>query len=271
MKEDIISSKGWDKVAYAYQKRYMIQVSSIVYSPFGPTETELNLLGKKKNKKIIDIGAGGCQKAIYLAKHGAKVTAFDISKKQLDYGRKLAVKNNASIKFIRGDFQFLGDYLPKNYFDIAYSIFALQYCRNVKILNKTFSQVQKVLKKNGIFVFSLDHPIRSLGVWDIKLNKFAIDNYFYSKEHKYEYIFPEANISGNFKGAFWTLSEILNGVIKAGFKIQKVLEPTPIKRKKYFDRFGIVSRYGTNNKQDPFHYNNLKRIPGAIIIKAIKE
>ena len=46
MKEDEITKKGWNKIAIAFQKRYDIQISSIVYSPFGPTEEELHLFGK---------------------------------------------------------------------------------------------------------------------------------------------------------------------------------------------------------------------------------
>ncbi len=270
MKEDKISAKGWDTIANAYQKRYQIEVSPIVYSPLGPTENELNLLGVKKNQKIIDIGAGGCQKAIYLAKHGAKVTAYDISKKQLDYGKKLATKHKVSLDFVRGDFQSLKFHFSNNHFDIAYSLFALQYNRNIKALRKTFSEIYQILKPNGIFVFSLDHPFKSLGFWDVKNNQFVVDNYFDEKEHKYEYSFPELKTSGKFRGSFWRLSKMINALIDSKFKLEKFLEPEPIKRKRYFDKFGISSRYGLNSKQDPFNFKNLKRIPGAIIIKAIK-
>lgn len=271
MDEDNVSRVGWNAIAKSFQDRYKIEVSPIVYSPFGPTEDELNLLGEKKGKRIIDIGAGGCQKAIYLAKQGALVTAYDISERQLEHGKRLALEHNASLDFVRGDFQSLGSNFKENSFDIAYSIFALQYSRNAEVLERTFSEVNKVLKNNGIFVFSLDHPFRSIGFWDLEIDKYIIDDYFDRSEHQWDYSFPEQSTSGRFMGACWTLSDMVNRFIRAGFRLESLLEPEPIKRERYHDSFGTNSKYGTNNRQDPFNFENLKRIPGTIIIKGVKE
>ena len=55
-----------NKITITFQKRYNIQIAPIAYSSFGPTKDELCLLGKDIiDKKIIDLGADGCQKAIY--------------------------------------------------------------------------------------------------------------------------------------------------------------------------------------------------------------
>lgn len=271
MDEDRISRVGWDSIARSFQERYEIEVSPIVYSPFGPTEDELNLLGNKQGRKIIDIGAGGCQKAIYLANQGANMTVYDISQEQLDYGKNLAEEHGVSLNFVRGDFQSLSSHFPNPIFDAAYSIFALQYSRNADVLKHTFREVNRILKDGGTFVFSLDHPFRSLGFWDVENDSYVLDNYFDKKENEWDYAFPESQVSGRFRGACWTLSEMVNGVIDAGFKLEKILEPEPIKREKYFDKFGVDSRYGRNNPKDPFNFNNLKRIPGTIIIKGVKE
>lgn len=235
----------------------------------GPTEDELNLLGEKKDKKIIEIGAGGCQKAIYLAKQGSIMTAFDISKKQLEIGKKFAREEKASLDFIAGDFQMIDSYFPESTFDSAYSIFALQYNRNRDNLKRTFKGIHTILKENGIFVLSLDHPF-GRGYWN-EDNKFILDNYFDRSEKEWDYEFPEENTSGHFRGSFWTLSDMTNALIDSGFNLKKILEPEPIKREKYFDQFGKISRYGINNKKDPFYFGNLSRVPSTIIIKGVKE
>jgi len=271
MKEDEITMKGWDAIAKAFQDRYQIEISPIVYSPFGPTEDELNLLGDKKGRRIIDIGAGGCQKAIYLARQGAKVTAYDISQKQLDIGRALAKEQGVTLDFVRGDFQSLSSHFPEKFFDKAYSIFALQYSRNRERLQKTFAEINKILGSGGTFVFSLDHPFRSLGFWDLEKDRYVIDNYFDRTENEWDYAFPEAEASGRFRGACWTLGDMVNGLVNSGFKLEQLLEPEPIAREEYFDKFGVDSRHGRNNRKDPFNYENLKRIPGTIIIKGVKE
>jgi len=271
MKENNVIKKGWNDIAIAYQKRYDIQVGPIVYSPLGPTEDELNLLGKNlKNKKIIDIGAGGCQKAIYLAKKGAKITSFDLSIKQLEYGANLAKKENVSINCVRGDFANLSTYFKKNSFDMAYSIFALQYCANSNMLKKVFCEINSILKKKGKIIISLDHPMRTCGYWDLKLDRFLVNNYFDKSINKWDYDFLEYGVLGKFEGTYYTLSDLLNSFIEAGFAIEKILEPKAIKRKKYLDKFGINSRYGVNNKKDPFNFSNLNRVPGTIILCGIK-
>ena len=131
--------------------------------------------------------------------------------------------------------------------------------------------MQKTLRRRGIFVLCLDHPFRSLGNWDLKKDKYFIDNYFNRGENEWDYVFPEENVSGRFRGACWTLGDLVTGFLDSGFKIDKLLEPEPVKREEYPDRFGASSRYGTNHRQDPFNFENLKRIPGTIIIRGIKE
>jgi len=71
------------------------------------------------------------------------------------------------------------------------------------------------------------------------------------------------------QGSFKTTSDIVNAVIDAGFTLEKLLEPEPIKEDKNTN-FSIKSRYGENDKRDPYSFNHLSRIPGTLIIKARK-
>ena len=67
----------WDKASEHYQAENRIPTDDVLYGPFSPGESELNLLGDVKNKRILEIGCGGGQSSIAFAKRGAKCTAID--------------------------------------------------------------------------------------------------------------------------------------------------------------------------------------------------
>ena len=148
MVEDKEMANAWDKISPSYQKRYDIKTNDIHWGPLCPSENKLKLLGEIKGKKIIEVGAGAGQNSIVLSNQGASVTAFDISKKQLDYGRKLAKKKNIKVNFVRGDFQELRKYFDPNSFEIAMSVYALQYCNTLESMNNTFNQIYEILVSN---------------------------------------------------------------------------------------------------------------------------
>jgi hypothetical protein len=136
-------------------------------------------------------------------------------------------------------------------------------------MNDTFRQIQGILNSEGKFAFSIDHPVRTIGYWNSKTDKFILDNYFDRSLKKWDYCFPETGVSARMEGSFKTVSDIVNGVINAGFTLENLLEPEPVS----FDKntaFGIKSRYGEKNKKDPYSFDHLSRVPGTLIIKARK-
>src|SRR3972149_5538370 len=76
--------KSWDKIAEYYNIRYEISCDVVHYGPLCPGEDRLRLLGDIRGKKVIDMGCGGGQNAVALAKMGAKVTAVDFSCEQIN-------------------------------------------------------------------------------------------------------------------------------------------------------------------------------------------
>ena len=106
MKSDDNEIKEWWNEASEYYQTELndTKPETVRYGPFGSTERKLKLIGRVKGKRVLEVGCGGGQCSIALAKAGAECTGIDISDKQLEYARSLAKKNDVRIEFIRSSF-----------------------------------------------------------------------------------------------------------------------------------------------------------------------
>jgi len=258
---------GWNEISDAYQDRYQIGTSQVHYGPLCPTEEQLHLLGDVSGKKVIELGAGAGQNSIYLAKNGAICTAIDISDRQLEHGRSIAALETVAVDFVRHSFGDLSDF-DENSFDLALSVYALQYCYDVGELSRVTNGVSRLLKPNADFVFSVDHPVRTRGSWDDN-DQFVLDNYFDRSTKTWQYRFPEVGVAPELSCNYKTIADYIGAVISSGLRIEAVLEPEPVPVD-HNTRFGVKSQYGTNSKEDPYSYEHLSRVPGTLIVKASK-
>jgi ubiquinone/menaquinone biosynthesis C-methylase UbiE len=238
----------WEDNAIDYQKDHKIKID-ISYGRGSPNEKVLNLIGNVKGKRVLELGCGGAQAGIAFARKGAKVTGIDISEKQIKFATFLTKKNNVDIKLYRGDVSKL-DMIKSNTQDIIFSAWAFEY---VGDLTKCFKETNRVLKKQGIFIFSLDHPFWGVvNKASMKVRRSYFDSGIYKEPHR----------KGIFVGYYHTLSELINPLIEAGFTIEKIIEPDSRKKN--------VGDYWYGN-QDKKRRNAMKFIPSTIIIKAKKK
>ena len=85
---------GWDEMSRDYQNQTDISVEDVHYGPLCPGESELQILGDVRGKRILDIACGGAQNAIALANMGAEVFAIDFSRNQIAHARRLIGENS---------------------------------------------------------------------------------------------------------------------------------------------------------------------------------
>lgn len=106
-----------------------------------------NILYKNKEVKCIDIGCGGGRYSKYLKDKGISVIAVD---KYINMAKSLKDNN---IKFINASF----DNLPvsNNFFDLVLSIGVLHNAVSYNELNKGFSEMSRILRKNGSIILSI--------------------------------------------------------------------------------------------------------------------
>lgn len=154
MKEKLLSlnKEAWNAIA----DHWFGATALPIYGEWVPTETELNLFGDCKGKKILDIGCGSGHSLKYLGEQGAlELWGLDISKKQIENAGSFLRESGFAPKLFCSPME-ENPGIPAGYFDVVYSIYAIGWSMD---LNQTFSLVSSYLKKDGIFIFSWDHPL----------------------------------------------------------------------------------------------------------------
>lgn len=78
----------------------------------------MRILSPVRPYRVLDMGCGEGKDAVFLAKCGYRVTAFDLSEKGLDKAKSLAEHNKVDVGLFRAD---ILDYRPDKDFDIFFS------------------------------------------------------------------------------------------------------------------------------------------------------
>jgi len=198
--------------------------------------TLLNLLGDVKGKAVLDVACGEghfSRKLAEQAKGDIQITGIDASKKLIDIAQKKNEPFSHSIRFQVGDASRL-DGLPSNSFDIAICNMALMF---IKRYEETIQEVARVLKPQGLFVFSLLHPcfLTPGSGWiledspDKKKGKrigWKTDNYYL------RLVYHGVMVECNTKETYYfcrTLEDYFHALRKGGFVVEDLREPVPPK------------------------------------------
>lgn len=100
-----------------YEEKYSEEKYYWGLAPNQITYEVLRLRPPVKPYRVLDIGCGEGKDAVFLARNGYIVTAFDIVEAGLEKARRLAECNNVEVDFFRAD---ANEYRPKVEFDIIY-------------------------------------------------------------------------------------------------------------------------------------------------------
>jgi ubiquinone/menaquinone biosynthesis C-methylase UbiE len=173
------------------------------------------------NKKILDLGCGSGRYTKILLSKGANVWGIDPSEKMLGIARK----ENRDVIFKKG----WASKIPfkSNFFDIAIASLCLDHERDIE---KAFKEVNRVLKKRGIFLFSRNNPITEVAE-NVKGNHHTFNNYF--REGKRKKYFPSFKV--NMPYYHITLETLIKAIIMNGFVIENYIDvkPNPSSKSKF--------------------------------------
>lgn len=180
------------------------------------------LFPELRGKVVLDLGCGYGWHCKYAATLGAQsVLGIDVSRKMLE----VAKARNAD-PVIQYDLCSIEEYgYPADRFDLVLSNLGLHYIAD---LDTVYQNVYRTLKAGGIFLFNIEHPVFTAGVdqsWitdeDSRPLYWPVDNYYLPGERKTVFLGQSVTKYHH------TLTQILNGLLCAGFRLEAVEEVTP--------------------------------------------
>lgn len=220
------------------------------YGCLVPSEEELQLFPALTGKKVLDIGCGSGHSLKWCKEHGAEeIWGLDMSTRQLENARTYLTQSGYEPHLINAPME--SDCgLPTDYFDVVYSIYALGWTVD---LNTTIDRISRYLKRDGILIFSWDHPL--MRCIDAEGEKLVL-NGSYLNENPLSYIQRGNPVTiHNHKMSGW-----INALAGAGFKVEKLVEETDADTLSHEYEF-------SDSYYSPFR---AKKMPLSFIIKAVK-
>ena len=210
-----------------------------------------NLAGKK----VLSLGCGSGEECSLLQKKGAtEITGIDIAAKLIKEAQRCYPNYNFHTMNVK-NMEF-----PDNTFDFVYSSLMMHYLKDWKMALK---EINRVMKKDGTFLFSTLHPTRwsgerqgdtllmgfqyaskgtKLKIFGDYLNKKAINDVGIKHINMTSYVRP--------------LSDMFRELVKANFEVIDIYEPKATTETKIYDQ--------------GYHEINQK-IPDFIIFEAKKK
>jgi SAM-dependent methyltransferase len=157
--ESLSASRAWwESSATDYQGEHgeFLGDADFLWCPEGLRESEAHLLGDVSGARVLEIGAGAAQCSRWLVAQGAAAIALDVSAAQLRHGGELDARTGIVTARVQADAQQLP--FRDEAFDLACSAYgAVPF---VSDSGAVMSEVARVLRPGGRWVFSITHPVR---------------------------------------------------------------------------------------------------------------
>ena len=114
----------YGSVATDYDRRYNTEEYYWGLMPNRMCYDIMKILPPIKPYRVLDIGCGEGKDAVFFAKCGYAVTAFDLSEQGIEKAKRLAEYNKTEVRFFKAD---LFDYRPDTEYDIIFSSGCLHF------------------------------------------------------------------------------------------------------------------------------------------------
>lgn len=209
----------WDAIADEYQRDMGRDLAGdVVWGPSCPPESQLRLLGDVADRDVLDLGCGGGQTSVHLAKRGARVTGVDASGAQLRHARALAAREQVDVRFVEASLDAL-PMLDDASFDLILSAYVMGY---VEDIGRAFREAARLLRPGGRFVFSWASPLfEQTALTEEGMLLVARPYWMTQPQESHE----DAGVLVEFPR---TYGDWLRALVGAGLVVQDLVEPAPL-------------------------------------------
>lgn len=213
----------WDAESRVYLDEHgdFLGDDDFVWGPEGLREEDAGLLGPASGLRgldILEIGCGAAQCSRWLAKQGARIVGLDLSAGMLRRARDLDDALGASTPVVQADATRLP--LRDASVDLACSSYgAVPFVADG---GRLMSEVARVLRPGGRWVFSLTHPVRWAFPDDPGEGGLTVR---YSYFDRTPYVETGSDGEVSYVEHHRTLGERVAELVEAGFVLERLVEP----------------------------------------------
>ena len=175
------------------------------------------LFPELNGKAVLDLGCGYGWHCKYAAQQGAaSVLGLDQSERMIEEARK----RNAAQGITYRVCDLLEYNYPADTYDLVISNLVLHYIAD---LDEVYRRVFQTLKSGGVFLFNIEHPTFTAGM----NQQFSDDGTWPVTDYYYPGVRTTNFLGHCITKQHHTLTQILMGLIRAGFSLETVEEAMP--------------------------------------------
>jgi SAM-dependent methyltransferase len=214
------SRTWWDSSADEYQAEHgdFLGDSDFMWCPERVREADARLLGEVRGKRVLEVGAGAAQCTRWLAAQGAIPVGLDVSAAQLRHARMLDEREGARSSLVMADAQRLP--FTDGSFDLACSAYgAVPFVDDSQAV---MSEVARVLRPGGRWVFAVTHPIRWCFADDPGPSGLTAQTSYFDRR---PYVEQDEDGTPTYVEHHRTIGDRIREITSAGLVVDDLLEP----------------------------------------------
>ena len=194
----------------------------------------------------VELGCGGGQGTVGLAREGADAVGVDFSTAQLAHARRLRDAYGVDAQFLAGDVTALP--LAESAFDLAYCPWVFQM---VDDLDSAFAEARRVLRAGGAFVFAVPHPFYE--TFDPEACE--LDRSYFERGPKRESI---GDYDPDLLVFHHRVADYHQALVDSGFTVERLLEPGSPDPDDYEEQWSHKPEL-------------MAKVPPALVVRAVAE
>jgi SAM-dependent methyltransferase len=149
--------ENWNTDSGTYQADHggdLLVAGGLAWGVWRIPEAELNVLGELQGRDILELGCGGAQWSVALAKAGARPVGLDLSEIQLEHARKLMLEEDVDFPLVHGSAEAVP--LPDRSFDIVFCDYGAMTFSDPYV---TVPEAARLLRPGGMLAFCGATPV----------------------------------------------------------------------------------------------------------------
>jgi len=212
--------RWWNQATAAYLTDHGqdLGLADFLWCPEGLRESEAGLLGEVAGLSVLEVGCGSAPCSRWLATQGATAVGLDLSEGMLAQAARYSTGTGIAVPLIQGDANALP--FARSSFDIVCSAFGgFPFVADVGV---ALSEVARVLRPEGKFVFSVTHPFHWVFPDDADPAHLRVTGSYFDRR---AYVEWDAEGEPMYVEHHRTMGDWIRLLITAGFVLDGVLEP----------------------------------------------